>query len=84
LQDERSDLPMELKRLALSVVFAAVVLAQGSGVGVQDQRAPSVRRLPNQDRAPAFSSPPERMAPNGDRVSPYPPYYHPENSGGRH
>ncbi len=30
------------------------------------------------DRAPAFSSPGEQMAPNGDRTSPYPPYYHPE------
>ena len=29
------------------------------------------------DRGPAISSPPVEIAPNGDRVSPYPPYFRP-------
>lgn len=32
-----------------------------------------------QNEAPAFSSPRVRLAPNGDRESHYPPYYHPED-----
>jgi hypothetical protein len=38
-----------------------------------------VSRLGNQEppRSPSVSSPAVEMAPNGDRVSPYPPYFHP-------
>ncbi len=30
-------------------------------------------------KAPGFSSPQEYIVPNGDRLSHYPPYYHPEH-----
>jgi hypothetical protein len=74
---------MKGKSLALSIVLAALVLAQAPAVEVpeRNQNLPLVGRLPNQDKAPAFSSPQVTMAPNGDRVSHYPPYYHPEHSG---
>ena len=74
---------MNWKSLAVSIVFAAMVLAQGGGTPAPEKQ-PLVGKVPNRDRAPAFSSPQESMAPNGDRVSHYPPYYHPEHSGGRH
>ena len=84
---------MKLKWLVLFVALAA------SGVTVsnpadnqegQDKKAQTqlpasrVGSVPLQDRAPAFSSPQERMDENGDRVGHYPPYYHPEPSGGTH
>lgn len=69
---------MELKEFIL--VLAVVAAAS----------APTVGSIPNQDRGPAFSSPPVTMHENGDRISNYPPYYRPEPSrggtdhGGRH
>lgn len=45
----------------------------------------NVRRIPSQDktRGPTVSDPQTEIAPNGDRVSPYPPYFRPDRSGGR-
>jgi hypothetical protein len=78
---------MKLTRLIFAAVFAAVSVAAGTvyaqATSHQHSRHDPVGHLSNEDRAPAFSSPDEKMAPNGDRVSHYPPYYHPEHSGGR-
>ena len=71
---------MKLKRLVVSMVLAVFAAAQGIVVETPEPQRPLVDHLSNQDRAPAFSSPQEEMAPNGDRVSPYPPYYRPERS----
>ncbi len=74
---------MKSKKFILSIVFAAITAAAGV-VYAQPPPAPRssdhdiIGHLSIQDRAPAFSSPEEKMAPNGDRESPYPPYYHPE------
>ncbi len=73
---------MQLARFIMSIVFAAIIAA----AGVVNAQPPAPRspdqvttgNLSIQERAPAFSSPEVEMAPNGDRVSPYPPYYHPE------
>jgi hypothetical protein len=73
---------MKSKKIILSIVFAAITAA--AGVVYADPPGPRppdhdmIGHLSIQDRAPAFSSPEERMAPNGDRESHYPPYYHPE------
>jgi hypothetical protein len=74
---------MKLGRLVLTILFAALATAQ-SPVAVEPTppQRPLVGNLNNQDKAPAFSSPQEEMAPNGDRAGHYPPYYHPE--GGSH
>lgn len=34
------------------------------------------------DKGPGTSVPKVQMTPNGDRVSPYPPYFHPDGGGG--
>lgn len=81
---------MKIGRFVLAVTFAA--FAAASAVVDDQTQAPrqqqsdriEIGHVSNQARAPAFSSPGERMAPNGDRVSPYPPYYHPEQSGRGH
>lgn len=44
---------------------------------------PLIGNLENREKGPAFSSPQAEMHENGDRVSPYPPYYRPESSGRR-
>ena len=76
---------MKLGRMVLTILFAAVAATQGTvAVEPTPPQRPLVRNLNNQDKAPAFSSPQEEMAPNGDRVGHYPPYYHPEESGHRH
>jgi hypothetical protein len=73
---------MKSKKIILSIVFAAVTAA--AGVVYAQLYAPQppdhdmIGHLSIQDRAPAFSSPEVRMAPNSDRESHYPPYYHPE------
>ncbi len=73
---------MKSKKIILSIVFAAITAA--AGIVYAQPPAPRssdhdmIGHLSIQDRAPAFSSPEEKMAPNGDRVSHYPPYYHPE------
>ena len=73
---------MKSKKIILSIVFAAITAAAGIVYAQPPAPRPPDRdmigHLRNQDRAPAFSSPEEKMAPNGDRVSHYPPYYHPE------
>jgi hypothetical protein len=61
-----------IKGLFAIVLLAAVTVPQ-----------PLVGSLDNQDKAPAFSSPRAEMHENGDRVSHYPPYYHPESGGRR-
>jgi len=58
-----------LKLLLTLVLFVAVSYPE-----------PRVGRVDDDDRAPAFSSPEVQMHENGDRVSKYPPYYHPEHS----
>ncbi len=60
------------------VIFAAAVATSGS--------TPLVGHFPNEQRGPAVSVPQETMTDNGDRVSPYPPYYHndPTGHGGGH
>ena len=73
---------MKSKKIVLSIVFAAITAA--AGVVYAQPSAPQppdrsmIGHLSIQDRAPAFSSPEVKMAPNGDRESHYPPYYHPE------
>jgi len=75
---------MKFQRLALMTIFAAIVTAQaGMGPDIDrhhdfDRPNIGIGHVPLQDRAPAFSSPQVEMAPNGDRGSNYPPYYHPE------
>jgi hypothetical protein len=64
---------MELKRF----IFVLAVVAATSAP------APLVGNLDTQERGPSFSSPQVTMHENGDRVSHYPPYYHPEQSGHR-
>jgi hypothetical protein len=75
---------MNWRSLGVSIFLAALILAQGAVVQAPVPERPLIGKVPNQQRGPSFSSPQESMAPNGDRVSHYPPYYHPENSGGRH
>ncbi len=71
---------MKLKKLSAIFVIAAAAAATNAQVPVQ---TPLVSSLSNQDKAPAISSPQATMHENGDRVSHYPPYYHPEKSGNR-
>ena len=73
-------------KLFAVVVFAVSLLLAAYDGGRQFQEGGERIRLgigsvPLQERGPAVSSPQTRMAPNGDRVSPYPPYFHPEASG---
>ncbi len=64
---------MNAKKLLFVVLFAAAVTTSSQ---------PSTGTFPNQQRGPAVSSPQVFMdESNGDRVSHYPPYYHPERSG---
>ena len=58
------------------ILFVLAVVATTSAP------APLIGHLGTQERGPAVSSPQVRMDENGDRVSHYPPYYHPEHSGG--
>jgi hypothetical protein len=71
---------MDLKSLAVSIFLTALILAQGNPAERPEPQRPLVGTVPLQERGPSFSSPQEKMAPNGDRVGHYPPYYHPENS----
>lgn len=62
---------MTVKRLAmmlLLVLAAAVVQPQVSNMPLKDNV-----------RGPTISEPRIHMAPNGDRVSHYPPYFHPDH-----
>ena len=65
---------MELKIFILVLAVVAVASAP---------EAPLIGHVGTQERGPSFSSPQETMHENGDRVSHYPPYYHPEQSGHR-
>lgn len=78
---------MKIKHLIFTIVLAAASAvssqpADNPDKGNQPAEAarpePVVGNVPNQTRGPSFSSPQETMHPNGDRVSHYPPYYHPE------
>lgn len=71
---------MKLKKLPATLIIAAAVAATNAQAPAQ---TPLVSSLSNQDKAPAVSSPQETTHENGDRVSHYPPYYHPEKSGHR-
>ena len=84
---------MNIKNLIFAVILAAASAGSSAPADNPDNQsktaatvrpAPLVGNLPNQDKAPSYSSPQETMDPNGDRVSHYPPYYHPEQSGGHH
>jgi hypothetical protein len=66
---------MKFERVLLIGLFVIAVVGTSEG--------PQMGTFPNQERGPSFSSPQETMHENGDRVSHYPPYYHPEASGGR-
>lgn len=72
---------MEFKRLIMALVFAVVAattaLAYAQEPVVSEPRTSAIGNLRLQDRDPSFSSPMERKVANGDRLSPYPPYYHP-------
>jgi len=76
---------MKLKTLILSLAFAAIASSAWAvdtlAPGSEPPRHEPVGHLSIKDSAPAFSSPDVNMAPNGDRVSHYPPYYRPEQSG---
>ncbi|MGO9374174.1 MAG: hypothetical protein ACLQBD_19055 [Syntrophobacteraceae bacterium] len=75
---------MKPGRVVFTILFAAAAVTQGTvAPEPTPPQRPLVGNLNNQAKAPAFSSPQEEMAPNGDRVGHYPPYYHPEQSGHR-
>lgn len=78
---------MDLKKglivLFLMAVVAAPVGYEQQTQGQDNDSKAALGRVGKQERGPAFSSPEVKMHDNGDRVSHYPPYYHPENSGGR-
>ncbi|MGO9316157.1 MAG: hypothetical protein ACLQBD_13840 [Syntrophobacteraceae bacterium] len=73
---------MESKKIILAIVFAAITATAGvvyaEPPGPRPPDHDMIGHLSIQDRAPAFSSPEVKMAPNGDRESHYSPYYHPE------
>ena len=69
---------MKFGRLALMILFAVIAVAQGNFSTETYRPNVEIGHVPLQDRAPAFSSPQVEMAPNGDRVSHYAPYYHRE------
>lgn len=76
---------MKWKSLAVSIAFVAgVVLAQGAMnyPAPPRQAPPLVQNMPLQDQGYSFSSPPEKVAPNGDIESAYAPYYRPMPSPG--
>jgi len=78
---------MHSAKLFAMVIFAVSLLFAGYAMGgqqYQETREQSMLRFGNvslQERGPAVSSPQTLMAPNGDRLSPYPPYFHPEPGG---
>jgi len=83
---------MNMLRLLLVVMFlAAAVVPQSTSGTVDNQeryqqgtvQRPLVGHVDNQERGPSFSSPTITMHENGDRVSPYPPYYRPDGGGRR-
>ena len=81
---------MKIRKLLLGVLFAAAVASQGEMAVLPPPGPepawgiPRIGHVTNQERAPAVSVPQEYMAPNGDRLSPYPPYYHSEHGGRGH
>jgi hypothetical protein len=84
---------MKIKHLIFTVLLAAasaVTSQPADNPYNRNQPAETVRpeplvgSVPNQDRGPSFSSPEAPMAPNGDRIGHYPPYYHPEQTGHGH
>lgn len=84
---------MNVKHLIFTIVLAAASTITSQAVDNPDNRnqsaetirqVPLVGSVPLQERGPSFSSPQEMMAPNGDRQSQYPPYYHPEHTGHGH
>ncbi len=82
---------MSLGKIIVTLLVAGVFAASaapamaGSADDRQrnDTRRPLVSNMDNQEKGPSFSSPQVKMHENGDRVSHYPPYYHPERSGNR-
>lgn len=87
---------MRLGRFLTMIVFAVSILFAQYTDERQSRRTPNrerqqsqenteqdtirFRRMPLQERGPAVSSPEVEIAPNGERVSPYPPYYRPDPS----
>lgn len=67
----------------LAAPTAPVMAGNTDGRQKNDTRRPLVSNMDNQEKGPSFSSPQVKMHENGDRVSYYPPYYHPERSGNR-
>ncbi|MHC1726943.1 MAG: hypothetical protein AB9866_13205 [Syntrophobacteraceae bacterium] len=79
---------MNLGKIVMTLLLAGVVAAPQLVANMDNQgkgqtARPLVSNMDTREKAPAFSSPEVKMHENGDRVSHYPPYYHPERSGNR-
>jgi hypothetical protein len=71
-----------MKSAKMYMALTMLILLVGCSAAYQGsyENRDSGRYMPSYgDNGPAFSSPPVRMAPNGDRVSQYPPYFHPDH-----
>jgi hypothetical protein len=76
-----------LTKLFTMAIFAAFIMLAGNDAGQQNRERedsywPRIGSVPLQERGPAVSSPETTMTPNGDRYSPYPPYFRPDGGGG--
>jgi len=56
----------------VALLLGFMLLSHGGTITNMDPQDPT--------RGSAFSSPQEQIAPNGDIVSPYPPYFRPQPS----
>jgi hypothetical protein len=65
------------------VLIAAIAATALPAAAQRNDARGSVSNLPDRDRGPSFSSPPEVILDNGDVASHYPPYYHPEGDGSK-
>lgn len=78
---------MKLKKglviLFLMAAVSAPVANEPESRNRDNNSSVAIGHVGFQERGPAFSSPEVTMHENGDRVSHYPPYYHPEHSGRR-
>jgi hypothetical protein len=63
---------MTAKILVFALLMGFMLIGHEGKVTSMDPQDP--------DRGPAVSTPKEHVAPNGDLVSPYPPYFRPDSS----
>jgi len=57
--------------------------SQQSSASDEDRYSPRFGSLTLDEHGPAVSIPHTEMMPNGDRYSPYPPYFHPDDGHNR-